>query len=90
MCACVCTPPLSRVGIRVTLWTVAHQTPPQSDFPGKNTGLGCLFLPGHLPPQGSNPHFLHWQADSSPLSHLGSPEGFDAGHFMGLAHREAQ
>ena len=23
--------------------------------------------------QGSNPHFLHWQVDSFPLSHLGSP-----------------
>ena len=31
--------------------------------------------PGHLPNQGSNPgllHFLHFQADSLPLSHLGS------------------
>ena len=24
--------------------------------------------------RGSNPHLLHWQADSSPLNHLGSPE----------------
>ena len=23
--------------------------------------------------QGSNPHLLHWQADSLPLSHQGSP-----------------
>ena len=24
--------------------------------------------------QGSNPHLLHWQADSLPLSHQGSPQ----------------
>ena len=48
------------------------------DFPGKNTGVGCHFLlQGIFPTQGSNPHcllhLLHWQADSLPLSHLGSP-----------------
>ena len=43
-------------------------------FPGRNTGVGCHFLlPGILPTQGSNLHLLHWEADSSPLSHLGSP-----------------
>ena len=36
--------------------------------PGKNTGVGR-----HVLLQGSNPHHLHWQADSLPLSHLGSP-----------------
>ena len=30
--------------------------------------------PGDLQTQGSNPSLLHWQADSSPLSHLGSPQ----------------
>ena len=30
-------------------------------------------LQGIFPTQGSNPSFLHWQADSLPLSHLGSP-----------------
>ena len=30
---------------------------------------------GILPDQGSNPCPLHWQADSQPLSHQGSPEG---------------
>ena len=44
------------------------------DFPGKNTGVGCHFLlQGILPTQGSNPHLLHWQAGSLPLSHQGSP-----------------
>ena len=43
------------------------------DFPGKNTGVGCHFLlQGIFPTQGLNPHFLHWQADSLPLNHLGS------------------
>ena len=44
------------------------------DFPGKNTGAGCHFLlQGVCLTQGSNPHLLHWQSDSSPRSHLGSP-----------------
>ena len=43
------------------------------NFPGKNTGVGCHFLPqGIFLTQGSNPHLLHWQADSLPLSHQGS------------------
>ena len=44
------------------------------DSPGKNTGVGCHFLlQGIFSTQGSNLHLLHWQADSLPLSHLGSP-----------------
>ena len=35
--------------------------------------LGChLLVQGIFPPQGLNPGLLHWQADSLPLSHLGS------------------
>ena len=60
-----------------TPWTVAH--------PGKDTGVGCHFLPrGEFltvvtpsPPPRSNPCLLcvlHWQADSSPLRHLGSQQ----------------
>ena len=30
-------------------------------------------LQGIFPTQGSKPHLLHWQADSLPLSHQGSP-----------------
>ena len=30
-------------------------------------------LAGDLPTQGSNPHLLHWQADSLSRHHLGSP-----------------
>ena len=36
------------------------------DFPGKNTGVGCHFLlQGNFLTQGSNPHVLNWQADST-------------------------
>ena len=48
--------------------------------PGRNTGAGyCFLFQGILPTQGSNAcllqnsHLLHWQAGSSPLSHLGRP-----------------
>ena len=44
-------------------------------FPG--TGVGCHFLLQEIfLTQGLNPHLLclpDWQADSLPLSHLGSP-----------------
>ena len=42
--------------------------------PGKNTGVGCHFLlQGIFPTQGSNLRLLHWQVDSSSLSHQESP-----------------
>ena len=44
------------------------------DSPGKNTGVGChVILQGIFVTPASNLHLLHWQADSLPLSHLGSP-----------------
>ena len=43
-------------------------------FPDKNTGVGCHFLlQGIFLTQESSLHLLDWQADSLPLSHLGSP-----------------
>ena len=58
-------------------WTVALQAPLPWNFPGKNTGVGCLFLlQGTFPTQGSNPCLLcllHLQVDSLPLSQPGSP-----------------
>ena len=36
-------------------------------------GLSCSTACGIFPDQGSNPHALHWQADSYPLYHQGSP-----------------
>ena len=44
-------------------------------FLGKNTGVGCHFLlQGILTTQRSDPHLLHRQADSLPLSQLGSTQ----------------
>ena len=44
------------------------------DFPGKNTGVSCHFLlQGIFLTQELNPCLLHWQADSLPVSHQGSP-----------------
>lgn len=50
--------------------TVAGRAPLSMDFPGKSTGAGCHAL---LLTQRSNLSLLHWQADASLLSHLGSP-----------------
>ena len=36
-------------------------------------GLSCSAARGIFPDQGSNPCPLHWQADSQPLRHQGSP-----------------
>ena len=55
--------------------TIARQAPLsmgcfwQEDW----SGLPFLILQGNFLTQGSNPPLLHWQSDSSPLSHLGSP-----------------
>ena len=44
------------------------------DSPGKNTEVGCHFLPQEIvSTQWSNPHLLNWQADSLPLTHQESP-----------------
>ena len=54
----------------VTPWTLAHQASPSMGFPREEYWSGLPFLlPGDLP----NPCFLHWQADSLPLRHLGNP-----------------
>jgi len=46
------------------------------DSPGKNTRVDChFFLQGIFQTQRANPCFLHWQAGSLPLSHLGRPCG---------------
>ena len=72
---CIHTCVLSCVQFFAIVWTVARQAPPSVRFPGKNTGVGCHFLLLRIfQTQGSNLcHLclLHWQADSSPLSHLG-------------------
>ena len=68
---------LSCVWLFSTLWTVAHQAPLFMGFPGKEYWSGLLFSPpGIFLTQSSSPRLLcllHWQVDSLPLSHLGSP-----------------
>ena len=67
---------------RVRLFAIPmDSSPPGSSVHGiLQAGIlhwgGHFLLQGILPTQGSNPHlphFLHWQADSFSLSHLGSP-----------------
>ena len=71
---------LSHVRLFVTSWTVAHRAPLSMGFSRQEYWSGLLFpTPGDLPdpgikPKRSNPLcLLYWQANSSPLSHLGSP-----------------
>ena len=61
----------------MTLWTVAHQALLSMEFSSQEYWSNSFPPSGDLlETQGSNPHLLHllhWQADSLPLSHLGSP-----------------
>ena len=41
---------------------------------GSRASNCCSAACGSFPDQGSNPHPLHWQADSQPLRHQGSPQ----------------
>ena len=72
-----------REGVGVHMLT-AHQAPLSieffifhENFPGKNTAVGCYFLPqGIFPSQESKlypPRLLHWQVDSLPLALPGKP-----------------
>ena len=57
-----------------TLWAVAHQAALSMGFSRQEYWRGLPFPPpGNVPMQGSNPHLLHWQVNSLPLCHLGSP-----------------
>ena len=63
LCLTICDP-----------WTAAHQAPLSMKFSKQERWSGLPFPSSRdLPGQGSNPHLLHWQANSLPLSHLGSP-----------------
>ena len=58
----------------VTPWTVALQAPLSMRFSGQECWSGLLFpSPGDLPDPGSEHVSPALQADSLPLSHLGSP-----------------
>ena len=60
----------SHVQLFTIPWAIACQAAMSWDFPSKNTGVDChVLLQGIFPNQGSNPHLLHWQVDSLPLSH---------------------
>ena len=53
------------------LWPAGLLCP--GDSPGRNTRMGChALLQGIFPTQGSILNLLHWQADSFPLTTLGS------------------
>ena len=53
---------------------IAHKAPPSMES-SKDTGVGCHFLLQEIfLIQGSDLSLLHWQADSLPLSHQGSPK----------------
>ena len=55
-------------------WTVAGQAPLSMGFPRKGYWSGLpLLLHRIFWIQGLNPHLLHWQVDSLPLSHQGRP-----------------
>ena len=68
--------PLRNTGSRCTgSVTVAH-------------GPSCSAACGILPDQGSNPHPPHWQADSQPLRHQGSPTSHSWCWFDGVSALE--
>ena len=70
MCMCVQSYPV--------LWDFMDCSSVHGFFQAKNTRMACHFLLWKIVPiQGSNPRLLrllHWQADSLPLSHLGSSQ----------------
>ena len=73
-------------GSFVTPWTVAHQAPLSMGFPKQEYWNGLPFLsPGDLPNPGIEPASPARQADSLPLSHLGSHLG-EVSKFDDLSH----
>ena len=75
-CACVLDC-FSHVQLFAILWTTAQQAPLSMGFSRQEYWIGLPFPPpGDPPDSGLNPHLLHllhWQLDSLPLEHLGSP-----------------
>ena len=61
----LCDQSFRRVWLFAITWAITHQ-----GFPRQEYWSGLPFYP---PEDLPNPHFLHWQADFSPLHHLGSP-----------------
>ena len=50
-------------------------------------GLSCSTARGIFPHQGSNPCFLHWELDSYPPCHLGSPRS-DCNYFCKISSQQ--
>ena len=70
-----------------TPWTAAQQASLPMELPSQKTGVGWHFLfQGIFPTQGLNPGLLHWQVDSLPLSHQGSPMLFILCVWQSLSH----
>ena len=61
----------------VTPQTVACQAPLPMRFSGKNPGVGCHFLLQQPRDQTHLLGLMHWQVDSLPLSHQGSPNALE-------------
>ena len=65
---------LNSVRLFAIPWTVALQAPPSMGFSRQEYWSGLPFpSPEDLPHPRLDPRLLHWQLDSLPLSHLGSP-----------------
>ena len=65
---------LSRIQLFVTPWTVVHQAPLSMEFSTQEYWRELPFpSPGDLSDLGIKPRSPELQADSLPLSHLGSP-----------------
>ena len=78
---------LSRVRLFVTPWTAAHQASQSMGFSRQEYWSGLPFpSAGDLPDLGSHlslPCLLHYQADSLPLSYMGSPTAAEVScHFI--------
>jgi len=57
-----------------TPWTAAHQAPLSTGFPRQEYWSELPYAsPGDLPNPGVKPVSPHWQTNSLPLSHQGSP-----------------
>ena len=76
---------LSHVQLFATSWIAARQAPLSMEFFRQEYCSGLLFpSPEYCPNLGIEPrllHILHWQADSLPLSHLGSHGGSQWEHY---------
>ena len=72
--SCVHIELFSHVQLFSAPWIVAHHATLSMGFSRQEYWRGLpLPTPGIFLTQGANLHLLHWQADSLPLNHLGSP-----------------